>query len=552
MLFEAAAAIWAIGDGFEAAALSLPLKIFWSQIAYIGISMSAVMFFLFAYCYTSNSANINPYVLTVILIIPVSTILVAFTNSSHHLLWTEVKIIEGTNQGAYFYGPWFWINVFYEYSLLTAGLIILGINTFRVFRYHRTQYLILILGGILPFIASISYIFKLAPGLKLDPTPISFVLSGIVVAISLYRFRLFNIVPIARQQAINDLSVGLLFIDTLGHIIEVNPYFLKIINSKSDQLIGVAADSILSRFNLNLAMFSEEDEFTCEAAFDVSPFKSYFEVKCHQILNIDKTIAGQILMFSDITTKKMILETIADSNKRQKRELIEKEKLIKDLDAYARSVAHDLKNPVSVLHGMAQIIIRDISVNKTASILKHAELIKDQCEKMIRITDNLLMLSRIRKQDVVLMPVDLKSVEEQVLARLKYDIESRNARIITPEKWPIVLGNEQLLEEVFVNLISNGLKYGGIPPVIKISYKNESETLYRILVSDNGAGLSSESLAKLFIDFERLGREDIQGHGLGLTIVKRIIDKLGGVVTADSKNIPGEGCVFSFTLQANL
>jgi signal transduction histidine kinase len=550
ILFEAAAAIWAIGDGFEAAALVIPLKLFWAKIDYIGISTSALMFFMFAVSYTNSTGKMKSRTIALLMIIPVLTVAIAFTNSIHSLLWTDVKIVEGTNQSVYYYGPWFWINVIYEYSLLTSGIVILIISTFRAFSIHRSQFWILIIGTILPFIASISYIFKLTPGINLDPTPISFILSGIVVAISLFRFRIFSIMPIARQQAINILSIGLVIVDNLNRIVDANPYFLEITDSQSDQFTGVEVNNIIARFNISIEQFTEDNDYTIEVSVTDMSIAKYFEVKCHNIYNLDKSPAGKILMVSDITTKKMILDTIADSNRRQKLEIIEKEKLIRDLDAYARSVAHDLKNPVSSVHGLAQLIIMSMAENDKSEVLKLAGFIKEQSEKMIRITDNLLMLSRIRKEDVILLPVEIKHTIEQVKLRLKSEIEVKNAVINTPASWPKVLGNAQLLEEVWINLISNALKYGGSPPVIDLYYKIENNRFYRFYVRDNGSGLPTDSLIKIFNDFERLGREEIEGHGLGLPIVRRIIEKMGGEVKAESTNVKGEGCIFSFTVRS--
>ena len=110
------------------------------------------------------------------------------------------------------------------------------------------------------------------------------------------------------------------------------------------------------------------------------------------------------------------------------------------------------------------------------------------------------------------------------------------------------MGNQQWIEEVWVNLISNAIKYGGNPPVIHIGFEETSPTTYRFWVRDNGKGLTANSFEKIFEDFERLGRKEVEGHGFGLAIVKRIVEKLGGQVKVSSTNKPGDGCVFSFTL----
>jgi signal transduction histidine kinase len=119
-----------------------------------------------------------------------------------------------------------------------------------------------------------------------------------------------------------------------------------------------------------------------------------------------------------------------------------------------------------------------------------------------------------------------------------------------PEEWPYVYGYTQWVEQVWINLINNALKYGGNPPEIRIGYTRESPSSVRFWIKDNGKGLPPASLQKLFNDFERLGNKDTDGTGLGLSIVKRLINKMGGVISVESTNQPGEGCTFSFTLMS--
>jgi len=140
------------------------------------------------------------------------------------------------------------------------------------------------------------------------------------------------------------------------------------------------------------------------------------------------------------------------------------------------------------------------------------------------------------------------SVVNEAIKRLSLLAEERKATFSLPEKWPVVLGHPQWIEEVWVNLLSNAFKYGGDPPKVVMGSEDLNDGHYRFWIQDNGNGLPSKSFEKLFIDFERLGKNNVEGHGLGLSITKRIIEKLGGQVFVSSENIPGKGCIFSFTL----
>jgi len=117
-----------------------------------------------------------------------------------------------------------------------------------------------------------------------------------------------------------------------------------------------------------------------------------------------------------------------------------------------------------------------------------------------------------------------------------------------PDSWPVAIGYAPWAEEVWANYMSNGLKYGGRPPCLELGATPQSDGMVQYWVKDNGRGLSSEQQAILFTEFIRLNEVRVEGHGLGLSIVHRIVAKLGGQVGVESND--GPGCKFYFTLPA--
>ena len=122
--------------------------------------------------------------------------------------------------------------------------------------------------------------------------------------------------------------------------------------------------------------------------------------------------------------------------------------------------------------------------------------------------------------------------------------------MIVPDSWPIVLGHRQWIEEVWVNYLSNALKHGGRPPRVELGSEPQFNGSVRCWVRDNGPGIASTDQARIFKRFARAGSTRVQGHGLGLSIVQRIVEKLGGEVGVESSQGPGEGCLFYFELPA--
>jgi signal transduction histidine kinase len=130
--------------------------------------------------------------------------------------------------------------------------------------------------------------------------------------------------------------------------------------------------------------------------------------------------------------------------------------------------------------------------------------------------------------------------------RMEPMTQDYDAEIKMPEVCPSALGYAPWIEEVWVNYLSNALKYGGQPPTIELGADEQSDGFVRFWVRDDGPGILPDDQAKLFTPFTRLGQVELEGHGLGLSIVRRIVERLGGEVGMESEM--GKGSLFFFTL----
>jgi signal transduction histidine kinase len=225
----------------------------------------------------------------------------------------------------------------------------------------------------------------------------------------------------------------------------------------------------------------------------------------------------------------------------------------RELDAFAQTVAHDLKNPLSLIMGYAGFLAEGYASDEAME--KSLQQIVRSSRKMQNIIDGLLLLAGAEDAGHLEMGVlDTASIVDDVRERLEHLIQDAHAEIIAPEHWPPAMGHRQWVEEVWANYISNAVKYGGQPPRVELGADLVPNNLIadtrrvRFWVRDNGRGLTTAEQARLFMPFTRLGMNAHQGNGLGLSIVRRIVHKLGGEVDVTSQ--PGQGSVFSFTLPA--
>jgi len=198
-----------------------------------------------------------------------------------------------------------------------------------------------------------------------------------------------------------------------------------------------------------------------------------------------------------------------------------------ELDAFAHTVAHDLKNPLSRIIGSLSLLKETSETELQDEAQEILQISLRAGEKMASIIDELLLLASVRKDKVQIKPLDMAGIVTQVQDRLRHMIQDYQAKITVPNTWPVALGYPPSIEEVWVNYISNGLKYGDPPPHLQLGAAPQNNHMIRFWIEDNGPGLTQEEQATLFTEFTRLSKIRAQGHGLGLSIVKRIVDKLG-------------------------
>jgi len=217
-----------------------------------------------------------------------------------------------------------------------------------------------------------------------------------------------------------------------------------------------------------------------------------------------------------------------------------------ELDAFAHTVAHDLQNPLAIITGLAEEVEKGYATFSEEELQRYLQTMSRNGRKMSNIIEGLLLLAGVRKAEVERQPLDMAGVVAEAWMRLVDLAREHQAEIILPPTWPVARGHAPWVEEVWVNYLSNAIKYGGQPPRVEVGAQVQADGTVRFWVRDNGDGIAPETLGRLFTPFTRLNQVRARGHGLGLSIVRRIVEKLGGQVGAESQ--VGQGSTFFFTL----
>jgi signal transduction histidine kinase len=230
---------------------------------------------------------------------------------------------------------------------------------------------------------------------------------------------------------------------------------------------------------------------------------------------------------------------------------------VAELDAFGRTVAHDLKNPLMVINMSIDSLLQEFISSDNAKVKKKLAFINDGTKHMTTIIESILLLAglkNIKRNELGIF--DISQSVNDALKRLEYNIETHGVQISKPENWPQVFGYAPWITEVWVNYINNAIKYGGnrgrhINPIVELGFDKQcsqstKSEYIRFWVKDNGEGIAKDKVGTLFQEFKRLHTTAHEGHGLGLSIVKTVIDKFGGEVGVESES--GKGSLFYFSL----
>ena len=243
----------------------------------------------------------------------------------------------------------------------------------------------------------------------------------------------------------------------------------------------------------------------------------------------------------DITERKNAEETIRLAQLQLTMQLAETERINEELSQYAYAVSHDLKGPLRAIRNYAEFLYEDLADTLTGDQKKYLEGLKTAVDEGDTLIKDLLNLSRIDRVPLEMKSADVPGTVAEVPSLLALPAE---VEITVDMKWPDFSVDHTLLKQILQNLISNGVKFNERnPKCIEIGWQAASEDTIDIFVRDNGIGIEPQYQEQIFRIFQRLHTDrDYEGTGIGLAIVQKAANKLGGSVRLESE--PGKGSTF--------
>jgi signal transduction histidine kinase len=221
-----------------------------------------------------------------------------------------------------------------------------------------------------------------------------------------------------------------------------------------------------------------------------------------------------------------------------------------ELENFAYIAAHDLKSPLTAIYGMSQVLLSDFSEHINEEGKEFLRSIVSSSGRMNALIGNLLEFARAGKVEFSKEPISVNKLIEEIHADLVFSLKERNATLVVQPDLPCVVCDPIRFSQMWKNLITNAVKYNDKPaPLVEIGCESDSdgENMHRFFVRDNGIGIDERQYERIFMPFQRAVHDQkYEGTGIGLAIVKRVVEYHGGRVWVESHI--GQGTTFYFTI----
>jgi len=305
------------------AGANLPQKLLWAALKYVGVVTVPVTWLAFALVYTLRERWLTRRNIILLTLVPLTTVVLALTNGAHHLVWSDEKIVTA--------GPflalvvsfrfWFWIHTAYSYFLLLLGTVLFARSLVRSPRLYRWQIVVLLFGAVAPWVGNAISIFNLetTPDLNwssLDWSSLVFTVTGIAFTWGLFRFRLFDLVPIARERVIEDMRDGMLVLDRQNRIVDINPAAQHIFGISASQAMGQRTPQIWTAQPDLIEKYPDVMEVQDEISLGTGQARRDYDLRISPLTDGRGQFTGRLIFLHDITERKQAERTIADERSR--------------------------------------------------------------------------------------------------------------------------------------------------------------------------------------------------------------------------------------------
>lgn len=551
-----ACVIWLIGYSFEIAFVELSNKLLAAKIRFVGIVMSPVAWFAFAAYYTGRERWIAGWRLLLLCVIPATTSLLMWANESLHLVWQRYSLVvhDSLTLIGNESGPWFFVHLFYSYVLMMVGLVLFVRAFIPTARVFRLQVALVLVGMFAPTIANVLSIhFRVA---VIDLTPYAFTISGLAFGFGLLRLRLLDITPIARDRVFENMSDGVIVLDSDNRILDLNAAAHGMLANHNRDMIG---QHIVDYLPKALPLL-QDVRSTAEIRHKSALGERWIEVSRSSLQTRTRITSGRILILHDFTDRKRAEQQIRSQNEQLVRTIAELEIARQRAEESTRlkseflaMMSHELRTPLNAIIGFTELILEELAGPVPPEQANYQRRVLMNARHLLDMISEILDLSRLESGqiEVRIMPIQLRTWLYTIVDEVRGSAEQKGLQFniyLDPALPEIIEGEPNRLRQLVLHLLSNAVKFteNGF---VELEIGKVDEAHWKIEVSDSGIGIPEHMQEMIFEEFRQVDATSTRAHGgtgLGLAIVRRLAQLMHGDVKLHSQ--PGAGSTFTVLL----
>jgi PAS domain S-box-containing protein len=543
ILFE-----WGMSYILELAGTEIRTKIFWETVKFAGVVATPVAWLIFAFEYTGRKAWINPRRLAMLSIVPLVTFLIILTNDSHGLFRVKREL---SFEGGFLLlrttdGPWFWAHAAYTYILIMVGLALIVRALLRWPAQYRGQMIWILLSTLTPLIANVITIFQILP-IQIDLTSYAFTVTGVGMGYALFRHRLLDIAPIARDIIIDGMRDGMIVLDANRRIVDINQAAQKMIGLLDEHgPIGKPVGEALARWPELIERYRDVTEADDEVSIGEGEHQRWYELNLSTLQDENKILIGRIITVRDITERKQAQEALRIARDQALEASLAKSQLLS-------KVSHELRTPLGGIVGYAELLQGKAFGEINERQQKAAREILESADYLTNMVNELLDEAQMRAGTSILVEkafspytlIQQTASGMDILAQKKKLAFSVSTDPSLPQE---LLGDDRRIRQIIINLVGNAIKFtkeGSVHLIVS----HPDPDYWEIQVTDTGVGIPKEAQPYIFEPFRQVNAgvtRDNRGVGLGLSITKQLVELMRGRIVVESE--VGKGSTFTVLL----
>ncbi len=300
-------------------------KMLWAKFEYIGVVSVPLLLLIYILYHSNYSRQLTGMRLALLAFIPAVTLLLAWTNGMHGLIWTAyVPYLEnGLALSHKIYGPGFWVYWVYSYLLLLAATVLIVRSMLGSARLFRWQSLLVVVGILAPWIGNLLYVLHLSPFKDLDLTPLGFSITGILLAIGLFRWQLFDIKPIVQAAVLAGMADGLLIVDNQGRLLVVNQAAEAILGQNGSEMIGKPLEQFIQGWQPPGKGSDQRTGKTIEIKLPCGTGIMTYEISQSPFDEKAGSPQGRVIFLHDVTERKRLEESLQEAGRKRAEALLQ-------------------------------------------------------------------------------------------------------------------------------------------------------------------------------------------------------------------------------------